>query len=181
MNDNIVANENLIQDFIDVTEEVLSTMASFEIKAIEVQEINANGHTQDVTACFDITGILGFSGGRKGSLLISFPRNIAFGAIGGMLGIEFTEIDADVRDGVSELVNMIAGGAQCQFEGLNISISLPNVIVGHNHNVSASKVTPRIVIPCTTDVGTFHVEVGMVLANKQPAAGVQTAVAGAKA
>ncbi len=163
MNDNIVANENLIQDFIDVTEEVLSTMASFEIKAIEVQEINANGHSKDVTACFDITGILGFSGGRKGSLLISFPRNIAFGAVGGMLGIEFTEIDADVRDGVSELVNMIAGGAKTklQAKGIDFELSIPNTVIGQQHQITAGASATRTRVDFDSDLGSFFIEVNL--------------------
>ena len=33
MSGNIIAKDNLIYDFIDVTGEVLSTMASFDIKA----------------------------------------------------------------------------------------------------------------------------------------------------
>lgn len=129
----------------------------------------------------DVSSVIGFSGDAAGSVVIDFSFDIASKVASAFAGTEITPQHPDFADALGELANMIAGGAKCQFEGLNISISLPNVIVGHNHNVSASKVTPRIVIPCTTDVGTFHVEVGMVLANKQPAAGVQTAVAGAKA
>ena len=161
MSDNVLAKDNLIQDFIDVTGEVLSTMASFDIKAIGVQEVNGNGDSKDITACFDITGILGFSGGRKGSLLVSFPGNIAFRAVGGMLGIEMTEIDADVRDGVSELVNMIAGGAKTklQAKGIDFELSIPNTVVGREHQITAGASATRTRVDFDSDLGGFFIEV----------------------
>jgi chemotaxis protein CheX len=93
-------------------------------------------------------------------------------------GTEITPDHPDFADALGELANMIAGGAKSQFEGLRISISLPNVFVGSKHNVSASKSTPRILIPCETEAGTFQVEVGMVPANA-PALPAQAAAAGA--
>ena len=161
MSDNIVANENLIQDFIDATGKVLSTMASFDVKATEAREINGNGNSQDITVCFDITAVLGFSGGRKGSLLVSFPRNIAFRTVGGMLGIEFTEIDSDVRDGVSELVNMIAGGAKTKLQdkGIDFELSIPNTIIGWQHKIAGGASTTRTRVDFDSDIGSFFIEV----------------------
>lgn len=161
MSDNLIAKDNPIKDFIDVTGEVLSTMASFDVKAIEVQEINGNGHSKDITACFDITGVLGFSGGRKGSLLVSFPESIALRTVGGMLGIEFTEIDADVRDGVSELVNMIAGGAKTKLQGkgIDFELSIPNTVIGEDHQITAAASTTRTRVDFDSDLGNFFMEV----------------------
>ena len=160
MSDNIIAKDNLVQDFIDVTGEVLATMASFDCKAKEVQEVNGKSEFKDITACLDITGVLGFSGGRRGSLLVSFPKDIAFRTVGGMLGIEFTEIDADVRDGVSELVNMIAGGAKTklQAKGIDFELSIPNTIIGDNHQITAAA-TSRTRVEFESDSGNFFMEV----------------------
>ena len=161
MSDNIVATDNLIQDFIDVTGQVLSTMASFDVKSAEVREISNNGNSEDTTDCFDITAVLGFSGGRKGSLLVSFPEKIAFRTVGGMLGIEFTAIDADVRDGVSELVNMIAGGAKTklQAKGIDFELSIPNTIIGENHQITPAAATTRTHVDFDSDLGSFFIEV----------------------
>ena len=74
---------------------------------------------------------------------------------------EITQDHEDFTDAIGELANMVAGGAKSQFEGMDISISLPNVVIGQAHVVSATKKSPRIIIPCTTDVGPFEVEVGM--------------------
>ncbi len=159
MSGNIIAKDNLIHDFIDVTGDVLSTMASFDIKATQVRQINGNG--KDITNCFDITGVLGFSGGRKGSLLVSFPENIAFRVVGGMLGIEFTEIDADVRDGVSELVNMVAGGAKTklQAKGIDFALSIPNTVIGKDHQIAAGASTNRTRVEFDSELGSFFIEV----------------------
>ncbi len=159
MSGNIITKDNLIHDFIDVTADVLSTMASFDIEATQVRQINGNGN--DITTCFDITGVLGFSGGRKGSLLVSFPENIAFRAVGGMLGIEFTEIDADVRDGVSELVNMVAGGAKTklQAKGIDFALSIPNTVVGPHHQIAPGASTTRTRVEFESDLGSFFIEV----------------------
>ena len=159
MSGNIITKDNLIHDFIDVTGDVLSTMASFDIKATRVRQID--GNSKEITTCFDITGVLGFSGGRKGSLLLSFPRNIAFRTVGGMLGIEFTEIDSDVRDGVSELVNMIAGGAKTKLQdkGIDFELSIPNTIIGWEHQIAGGASTNRTRVDFDSDIGSFFIEV----------------------
>jgi len=126
-----------------------------------VREIHANGNSKDITTCFDITAVLGFSGGRKGSLLVSFPQNIAFRAVGGMLGIEFNTIDSDVRDGVSELVNIIAGGAKTklQAKGIDFELSIPNTIIGKQHQITAAASTSRTHVDFDSNLGSFFIEV----------------------
>lgn len=111
----------------------------------------------------DVSSIIGFSGDAAGSVVLHFSFETASKVATAFAGMEITPEHPDFADAVGELANMVAGGAKAKFEGLNISVSLPNVVVGSNHNVSASKSTPRIVIPCTTDVGVFQVEIGMVL------------------
>lgn len=113
--------------------------------------------------CADVSSVIGFSGGAAGSVVLDFSFDVASKLASAFAGTEMNPEHPDFADALGELANMVAGGAKAKFEGLNISISLPNVIVGENHNVSVSRNAPRIVIPCTTDAGTFHVEIGMVL------------------
>ncbi len=115
----------------------------------------------------DVSSIIGFSGDASGSVVLNFNFDTAAKIATAFAGIEIDQDHADFADALGELANMVAGGAKAQFEGLNISISLPSVIVGSNHCVSASQNTPRIIIPCKTDVGEFKVELGMVV-NKAP-------------
>lgn len=122
----------------------------------------------------DVSSVIGFSGDAAGSVVLHFSFETASKVATAFAGEEFTPGHPDFADAMGELANMVAGGAKAHFEGLDISISLPNVIVGSNHNVTASKSTPRIIIPCTTDVGTFQVEIGMVLSKKAKAATEKT-------
>ncbi len=129
----------------------------------------------------DVSSIIGFSGDAAGSVVLHFSFETASKVATAFAGIDIDQKHPDFADALGELANMVAGGAKAQFDGLSISISLPNVIVGHNHNVSASKSTPRVVIPCTTDAGTFQVEIGMVLAKQPQGQPIQVATSGADA
>ena len=154
-------NNEFFDDFIDSTVVVLATMASIEVTGSKVREVDGSSNGIDITSCLDITGILGFSGGRRGSLLVTFPQTISLKAVGGMLGMEFTEIDSDVTDGVGELVNMIAGGikTKLQAKGTDFQLSIPNTIVGPSHHITAPGSTTRTRIDFETDLGNFFIEV----------------------
>lgn len=109
----------------------------------------------------DVSGVIGFSGDAAGCVVLHFDSDTASKIATKFAGIDVTPDHPDFADAIGELANMVAGGAKAQFDGLDVSISLPNVIVGENHNVSASRVAPRIVVPCDTEAGQFHVEIGM--------------------
>lgn len=126
----------------------------------------------------DVSSIIGFSGDAAGSVVLHFTFETASKIATAFAGIEITPSHPDFCDAIGELANMVAGGAKSTFEGLNISISLPNVIIGHNHNVSASKSTPRIVLPCQAEGITFAVEIGMVILS-QKSCSTPVATAGA--
>ena len=112
----------------------------------------------------DVSSVIGFSGDAAGSVVLRFSFDTASKLASAFAGIDITPEHEDFADALGELANMVAGGAKSKFEGLNIGISLPNVIVGPDHNLSASKNSPRLVIPCETEVGPFDVEVAMELA-----------------
>ncbi len=74
MTNSMLRTEELMQDFVDVTVDVLVTMAGMDVVSRGFREINGNSGALEVTACMDITGLLGFSGGRKGALLMTMPE-----------------------------------------------------------------------------------------------------------
>ncbi len=161
MTEKTVLKEDLIGDIVEATSDVLSTMASFEVKAKEFVQRKGTPECLDITACMDITGILGFSGGRKGSVLITFTEAIALKVVGGMLGVKLSKIDADVRDGVGEIVNMIAGGAKTRLQrkGVFFDLSIPNTIIGQNHQITAPASAVRTRIDFESCAGDFFMEV----------------------
>jgi len=128
----------------------------------------------------DVSGVIGFSGDAAGSVVLHFSNETASRVATAFAGTQITPQHPDFADAIGELTNMVAGGAKSQFEGLQISISLPNVIVGPRHNVQACKSSPRIVIPCHIDTDVFYLEVGMVL-EKRANVEAATLTAGATA
>lgn len=129
----------------------------------------------------DVSAIIGFSGDAAGAVVLHFGFDTATKIATTFAGEPIDPEHADFADALGELANMVAGGAKRQFAGLDISISLPSVIVGKDHNVSASKNAPRLVIPCVTKAGTFYMQVGMVLERTSARAAVMPAVEGARA
>ena len=109
----------------------------------------------------EISGIIGLSGKAVGTTVLSLSHNVAIEATAAMLGDKPIELNADVIDAIGELTNMIAGSAKAQLEELEMSISLPNVIIGKNHEVAfPSGVTP-IGIPFSCEWGEISVDVGL--------------------
>ena len=67
------------------------------------------------------------------------------------------EIEEDVvLDGVGELANIVAGAAKNAIG--DVSISVPQVVVGEKHRLHISNKAPTIAIPFDTDWGKFSIE-----------------------
>jgi len=113
----------------------------------------------------DVSGIIGFSGDAAGAVVVSFSNAVACKAASSFAGIDIDENHADFADAIGELANMVAGNAKKEFTDLNIRISLPSVVIGQQFLVSNSRTAPRIVIPCTCELGDINVEVAMEFAN----------------
>jgi chemotaxis protein CheX len=54
-----------------------------------------------------------------------------------MTGMEFTEVDDTVQDGIGEVCNMLAGAWKGKVPGLaaNCGLSIPTVITGRDYNL----------------------------------------------
>ena len=166
---------HFINPFVESTCNTFQTMCALKVTVGQPVLKNDNDRPTDVSS------VIGFSGEAAGSFVLHFAFDTASTIATAFAGIDITPEHPDFSDAIGELANMIAGDAKSKFEGLNINISLPNVIIGRNHRVAASKNTPRILIPFLSDVGVFYVEIGMVLGRTQSGATRQVATAGANA
>lgn len=109
----------------------------------------------------EISGVIGLSGRAAGMAILSFSPELALRATSVMLMCEATEVDSDVVDAVGELANMVAGAAKAELEEYELSVSLPNVVIGRGHQIRfPSNVTP-ICIPFETEFGPLTLEVGL--------------------
>jgi chemotaxis protein CheX len=110
---------------------------------------------------YDVSGVIGLSGSAKGTVVLSLCREAALQAAAAMLGERSETIDADVRDAVGELTNMIAGSAKAKLEEFSLNVSLPTVITGKGHCIDFPRQVTPICIPFECAWGPVAVEVGL--------------------
>ena len=111
----------------------------------------------------DVSAVIGFSGDAAGCVILCFHTDAAVQTASKFAGASLTPQHPDFSDALGELANMVADQAKAQFEGLSVSISLPSVIIGSAHEVLQSKLSPRLMIPCDSELGRFAVEVAVVV------------------
>jgi chemotaxis protein CheX len=114
---------------------------------------------KDRVADYDISGIIGLSGGAKGMVSLSFPKATAIGVTNKFIGTSHTEVNPEIVDAIGELANIVAGYAKQGLSEFNIAISLPSVIMGGNHQIMEPKDVFSFIVPFQTDVGDFHLTV----------------------
>jgi chemotaxis protein CheX len=143
-----------INPFIEATINVLKTMAFVTSKPGKPYIKKSQ------TATGDITGIIGLSGDREGSLSITFTFPCIKGVLENMIGEVYDEINEDVSDAVGELTNMICGDARNKLEAQNINLTagIPTIITGQGHTITHVTKSAIIVLPFTTDYGAFSLE-----------------------
>jgi len=146
-----------INPFLEGTLHVLKTMAMVEPKAGKPY-LNTGMHAKG-----DVSGIIGLTGAASGSLALSFTEKCIFKIVSNMLGENHKEINADVRDAVGEITNMISGVARKNLEsqGYNILAAIPTVVSGKNHSIVHVLGGPSVIIPFETNDGPFFVDVCM--------------------
>jgi chemotaxis protein CheX len=135
---------------------VLKTMAQME------PQVGKPSKKENNTSLGVVTGIMEMTtGGKKGSLAISFSEPVALDIAKRMLREEFTEVNEMVADLTGEITNMVTGGAKAIFQekGINFDMSLPRVLTGENHIIDHVSGGTTIVLPFTADSGQFYVEI----------------------
>jgi chemotaxis protein CheX len=110
---------------------------------------------------YDISGVIGLSGEAQGSISLSFPNDVAIKYVSKMLGAPVNEKSPDLIDAIGEFANIIAGNAKKDLSKYNLSISLPNVIIGKAHILVGQSGAPTIVVPFSSALGVFAMEVSL--------------------
>ena len=115
---------------------------------------------KDATEKHDISGVIGLSGDAQGAISLCFPLKVALSAVSAMIGVEIKEPGPDLSDAIGEIANIIAGYAKRDLNGLDLSISLPNIIIG-NHVLTGQSGAQTIIVPFTSTFGPFTMEVSL--------------------
>jgi chemotaxis protein CheX len=109
---------------------------------------------------YDISGIIGLSGGAKGTVALSFPKITALKTVSEFIGEKIVTVDETVKDAIGELANIVAGAAKKDLSQFKISISLPTVIFGDGHEVLGGKEVIPMAVPFESPLGPFNLIVG---------------------
>lgn len=138
-----------INPFIRATRETFTTMIKTEAKPGKVAlRTGKEAHA-------DISGIIGLSGGAKGSVAMSFPRITALKIVSAFVGERIVTMDDTVVDAIGELANIIAGSAKRELTEFKIAISLPTVVLGEKHELTSTREVVPMVVPFETSLGNF--------------------------
>lgn len=137
------------------TEEIFNTMIFMDISPEDPLT-----EEKQVLGCH-ISAMIGLTGDFSAMLGIHCPEAVGLAITGAMLGIELDEIDADVKDALGEITNMIAGGLKERFseEDMNLELAIPTAIAGKSYTISSPTRSNRIVIPFVVEQGQFFVEI----------------------
>lgn len=120
------------------------------------------GTSRGAPARYEITALIGLSGPTRGTIALSFPAGTAAAMVGRLMGATLDEADEAIVDGVSELVNMVAGGAKARLSsnaGGVIDLSLPTVIRGRDFQFQGPSHAVWLDIPFESELGEFCVRV----------------------
>ncbi|MFW6155185.1 MAG: chemotaxis protein CheX [Planctomycetota bacterium] len=145
-----------INPFITAVQLVFETMLDSPVAVAKPKLKHAGSPT------YDVTGIISLSGDVVGSAALSFPMDTASQAVKAFTDTEVAPEDDMFADAIGELANMVTGNAKKDLHHLSVSISVPTVVVGHNHHLASHQLGPWVVLECACDLGTFNIEVCVV-------------------
>jgi chemotaxis protein CheX len=145
--------------FVDAVKHVCETMLQSRCQVGPVTSVGS-GHRM-----YPVTAVIGLSGELSGSLSFSVRVSGACQIAARMTGMECTEVDELVRDGVGEMANMIAGAGKRNLTGVKLSLGLPQVILGEEYTVYSPRWCKHFWTPLVTDIGDASLDVGFDTSN----------------
>jgi chemotaxis protein CheX len=148
----------VINPFIEAATEVFRTASGMEIVRKDLFL------KKNYRMFGDVSGVMGLNGEASGTVVISMSAQLACKLVGRMLGEEpESTVSATVRDGVGEVINMIAGRAKAVLAGsqYHFHISLPAVIAGTGHEIAHKSGAPCIVVVFGVEDDEFAIQVSL--------------------
>jgi chemotaxis protein CheX len=148
-------NAEFINPFIAALINVMQTMAQTKLTPGKPRK------KTDDTAIGDVSGLIGMVGEEiQGSLSITFEENLAREIMHKMLGERPDSINADVKDMVGEITNMICGGAKNELsdKGYEFDMATPVVVAGKDHSITHQVNGKKMVMPFSHESGNMHLE-----------------------
>src|SRR5262249_54308122 len=137
-------------------QEVFSTMLGLEVMSSETYiEIADPGPSNG------IIGLIGLAGAWVGTASLCCNAAMSCRLSSHMLGIECNEVNEEVLDAISEIVNMIIGSFKTQAEEYlgPLGLSIPTVIYGLSFSARTAGKEQWVVVPFACGEDTVDVKV----------------------
>lgn len=143
-----------INPFVTGTVDTLKQMASMTCERTGLKLSN------EATSRGFYSGTIGLSGKAEGFVSVTFSKELATTVVCKMLSMTPEEVtEEDIRDGVGELMNVVAGAAKAELVNTAhaFQISIPQVFSGGPHTVAQPRGIPVFVIEFEADKQPFDV------------------------
>lgn len=145
---------NYINPFIEAVDSVFTTMLSMQPKRAGIKVSTEQSNEPRITS------LVGISGKISGVVVLRFPPPTALGLVGRLSGSEYTDVNDEVVDGVSELVNMVAGAAKAKLNhDPPLQLGLPTVVEGSGYKLKYPSKSVWLEVSFQCDAGPFSMEV----------------------
>ena len=145
-----------INPVLDAMRNVLGAMARVEVRA------GTPSLKRDQDALGEVTGLMNLTGPKaRISVAITFPEVVIERIAAQMLPPDAPRTRGNLADLAGELANMVAGSAKSTLEenGSPFELPLPIIILGKGHMITHRCHGPTILLPFSTDLGGYYVEV----------------------
>lgn len=124
--------EKYVNPFIIGAKHVFKTMLDIDLLHSDPFQKTSRRSTADVT------GVMGFTGDRRGTMCVSMSSSSALTIYAKLLNERMSEVTPEIIDAVGELTNIISGQARKELERVNLNLvaHVPMVFVGKNIEIS---------------------------------------------
>ena len=139
-----LAPEHIIAAVSRATQEVFETMLGMDVQLGLPKEESVNQPELD-----GVMALVGVGGPWVGSGRISCSAALSCRLASAMLMAEYTEVDEDVLDAMSEIANMIIGSVKTTLEELlgPLALSIPTVVYGRSYRTRCAGVRKWTMVP----------------------------------
>ena len=143
-----------------------SVSQTFETMVFLKVECGAAYSKPEGTPTAGISGTIGLmSDSMRGSVSLLFDKECGSAVFRSMMMMDAdSEVaDAELKDAIAELANMVAGGAKsgAHPQGIDFQIGLPAVTVGLNHHLETQSDSLCFIVPVKSEKGTFYLQVSL--------------------
>jgi chemotaxis protein CheX len=145
-----------INPFIRGIREVFTSMVKIPFT---IGRPSLKDHEQRLDRLFKVSAVIQLSGQTAGQVVLNLSEPVALALSSAIAGTQMTELNADCKDALAEITNMIAGSAKKELPGGQVTLEIPKVL--DTGKVAYPPNQPVITMPLDTPSGRFLLEISL--------------------